>query len=265
MKYSDETLMAYADGELGEPERGELERALQSDPELAARVAQHRALRAGVFGAFAGVLDEPVPARLRVVAASAAPASAAPASAGTDKVVHLDRARAARQAAPERPRWSWAQWGGMAASLAIGVLAGSLGLKSMQDEPQLAALTTSNGALVAQGQLEHALSQQLASAGTSGGAVRIGVSFVDKGGNFCRSFQLGTSAGLACRDGQQWQVPLLAEGEAGAGGAYRQAGSAMPAAVLDAIDARIAGQALDAGAERAALRRAWARAGAAQP
>jgi hypothetical protein len=129
----------------------------------------------------------------------------------------------------------------------------------MQDQPQLAALTTSNGALVAQGQLERALSQQLASAGTPGSAVQIGVSFVDQGGNFCRSFTLGTSAGLACRDGGQWQVPLLAEGEAAAAGAYRQAGSAMPPAVLDAIDARIAGQALDAGAERAALQRGWAR------
>jgi hypothetical protein len=251
MKFSDETLMAYADGELGEPERSKLERALKSDPELAARVAQHRALRADVFGAFAGVLDEPVPARLHVVAGSAA--------APQDKVVHLDRVRAAREAAPERPRWSWAQWGGMAASLAIGVLAGSLGVKGLQDQPQLAALTTSNGALVAQGQLERALSQQLASAGTPGSAVQIGVSFVDKGGNFCRSFTLGTSAGLACRDGAQWQVPLLAEGEAAAAGAYRQAGSAMPPAVLDAIDARIAGPALDAGAERAALQRGWAR------
>jgi hypothetical protein len=256
MKFSDETLMAYADGELGEPERGELERALRSDPALAARVAQHRALRADVFGAFAGVLDEPVPARLRAVAGSGV--------APQGKVLQLDRARAARQAAPVRPRWSWAQWGGMAASLAIGVLAGSLGLKGMQDESQLAALATSNGAMVAQGQLERALSQQLASAGTPGDAVRIGVSFVDKGGNFCRSFQLGTSAGLACRDGGKWQVPLMAEGEAAAGGAYRQAGSALPPAVLDMIDARIAGQALDAVAERAALRRGWTREAAAR-
>jgi hypothetical protein len=255
MTFSDETLMAYADGELGEPERSELERALRGDPALAARVAQHRALRADVFGAFAGVLDEPVPARLHVVAGSAAPQR---------KVVQFERARAARRAVPERPRWSWAQWGGMAASLAIGVLAGSLGLTSMQDEPQLAALTTSNGALVAQGQLGRALSQQLAIASTPGDAVKIGVSFVDKGGNFCRSFQFGKAAGLACRDGAQWQVPLLAEGEAAAGGAYRQAGSAMPPAVLDAIDARIAGQALDAVGERDAQRRGWTREGAAR-
>lgn len=251
MKFTNETLMAYADGELGEPERSEVERALCSDPELATRVARHRALRADVFGAFAGVLDEPVPPRLGVMAGAG--------TAPQDTVVQLASARVARQAPPARSRWTWEQWGGMAASLAIGVLAGSLGLRGMQDQPQLAALATSNGAMVAQGQLERALSQQLASTATSGDAVRIGVSFVDKGGNFCRSFQLGTSAGLACRDGAQWQVPLLAQGEAATGGAYRQAASAMPPAVLDGIDARIAGQALDAGAERAALQRGWAR------
>jgi hypothetical protein len=252
MKYSDETLMAYADGELGEPERSEIERALRGDAELAARVARHRALREDVFGAFAGVLDEPVPARLRVVAGSAA----APAQ---QKVVQLDQARAGRKAPqPQRARWSWAQWGGMAASLVIGVFAGVLGVQGMQGE-QLAALDQQGGALVAQGQLERALTQQLASAGNSAGPVQIGVSFVDKGGRFCRSFQVGASAGLACREGAQWRLPLLAGSAAGNAGAYRQAGSAMPPAVLDAIDERIAGQALDANGERAAQQRGWVR------
>ena len=251
MKYSDETLMAYADGELGEAERSEIESALRGDAELAARVARHRALRQDVFGAFAGVLDEPVPARLRVVAGGAA-------AQAPQKVVPIDRARAARQA-PQAPRarWSWAQWGGMAASLVIGVYAGILGMQGMQGGQQLAALDQHSGALVAQGQLERALTQQLA--GTGAGAVQIGVSFVDKGGKFCRSFQVGASAGLACREGAQWQVPLLAGSTAGSAGAYRQAGSAMPPAVLDAIDERIAGQALDAAAERAAQQRGWIR------
>jgi hypothetical protein len=251
MKFADEVLMAYADDELGEPQRGELERALRSDAELAARVARHRALRADVFGAFAGVLDEPVPARLTTLAGAG--------DSAQEKVVQLGVAREARRTPPAPSRWTWAQWGGMAASLAIGVLAGSLGLRGLQEQPQLAALSTSNGTLVAQGQLERALSQQLASTAAPSDAVRIGVSFVDKGGNFCRSFQLGGSAGLACRDSAQWQLQLLAQGEGATGGAYRQAASAMPPAVLDAIDARIAGAALDASAERAALQRGWAR------
>ncbi|MEO7496059.1 MAG: anti-sigma factor, partial [Massilia sp.] len=65
MRFSDETIMAFADGELGEPERSALEQAVKRDPALAAQVARHQALREDVFGAFAGVLDEPVPARLQ--------------------------------------------------------------------------------------------------------------------------------------------------------------------------------------------------------
>jgi hypothetical protein len=50
---------------------------------------------------------------------------------------------------------------------------------------------------------------------------------------------LGATAGLACRMGGGWKVPVLAQGvrAPAADGEYRQAGSEMPAAVLEAIDA----------------------------
>jgi hypothetical protein len=105
--------------------------------------------------------------------------------------------------------------------------------------------------------LAAALSQQLA--GDGPGKVAIGVSFVSRGGALCRSFSMGASAGLACRDGGRWILPVLAAADQGAAGEYRQAGSAMPAAVLEAIDARIAGAALDARAEQAARQRDWQR------
>src|SRR5581483_10390293 len=85
---SDETLMAYADGELDAAERAAIERALDSDPALAARVAQHQALRSDVFAAFAPILDEPVP-----------PALTAAALPG--KVADLRAAREAREARAE--------------------------------------------------------------------------------------------------------------------------------------------------------------------
>jgi uncharacterized protein YaiL (DUF2058 family) len=68
MSFSDETLMAYADGELEPAARAEVESAMRGDPEVAARVARHQALRTDVFAAFAPVLDEPVPARLSAAA-----------------------------------------------------------------------------------------------------------------------------------------------------------------------------------------------------
>jgi hypothetical protein len=52
---------------------------------------------------------------------------------------------------------------------------------------------------------------------------------------------------------------VLAQDRAGEQAGYRQAGSDMPAAVLDAIDQRIAGASLDAAAERAARAQGWQR------
>lgn len=242
MKFSDETLVAYADGELDDAQRAEIDRALDADPDLAERVAQHQALRADVFAAFAPILDEPVP-----------PALVAAALQG--KVADLNAARAARveQAAAVRRRWSWPEWGAMAATLAVGVLVGST-VRGPAADTAVAVAQGAGGKLVAQGQLASALSQQRAA---SEGAVRIGVSFTAKDGKLCRSFIAGGTAGLACREGNTWSVPVVAEAASTAAGEYRQAGSAMPASVLDAIDARIDGAALDAKGEQEALQRGW--------
>jgi hypothetical protein len=245
MNISDEILMAYADGELESTLRAEVEQAMRTDPTVAAAVERHRALRADVFAAFAGVLGEPVPERLQPQAAAS----------GRVRADVLETARA--RALPAR--WSWPQWGGMAASLAVGVLAGALGWQGMHADSATAPLARVGGALVAQGGLARALSGQLASEQGQEAGIRLGVSFQAKDGSYCRSFTMGSAGGLACRSGGAWHVPVLADGGQEAAGAYRQAGSAMPAAVLDAIDARIAGPALDAGAERAAREHGWER------
>ncbi|MDB5920701.1 MAG: hypothetical protein JWR40_4935 [Massilia sp.] len=250
MRFTDETLMAFADGELDAATRHEVELAMRVDPMLAAKVQQHILLRRDVFRAYARVLDEPVPQRLRKAASS-------------PKVVSLDSVRAARRpVVAETPRrWSWPEWGAIAATLVVGVLAGTLGLRGVQGETTFAS-AGSNGALTARGKLDTALTRQLASAPPAHAGVTIGVSFVAKDGQYCRSFAVGAAAGLACRSGGQWTIPVLVEGAgatAGAAGAYRQAGSAMPPAVLDAMDARALGPSLDARAEQAAAQRGWLR------
>jgi hypothetical protein len=244
MRFTDETLMAFADGELDEPARSEVEQAIRKDPAVAAKVAQHRALRADVFSAFAATLEEPVPPRLRQVVANS-------------NVIHLDSVRAQRQEKEPEPaprRWAWPEWGAIAATLVLGVLAGSFGWQRLQPEPQLAAL---DRGVVADGKLARALSTQLAS--SPGNGVRIGVSFVSGDGNYCRSFSTGAAAGLACRDGRDWKIALMAEVPAPETGAYRQAAVAMPQALVDAIDQRIKGKALDAKAEQAAAASGWSR------
>lgn len=241
MNWTDESLMAFVDGELGAAEREAFERALATDTALQARVARVQAQRRRVEAAFAPVLDEAVPDRLAGLLAPA-PATAA-------QVVDLAVARTAR-AAPRRAMSSWAAWGGMAASVVLGVV---IGLQFAGGDGDLGLR---GDRLVAGGAVDKALSDQLAS--TLGGPVAVQLSFVDRSGAYCRTFSTRALAGLACREGAQWTVQALAATERTADGSMRQAAS-LPRAVLDAVDQRIAGDTLDAERERQARDRGWQR------
>lgn len=249
--FSDEVLMAYADGELDEVTCRALEDAMRKDVSLAHRVAQYKAMRASVFAAYAPVAEEAVPPRL-----------AQPLRQAT--VVSLDSVRARREAEQQAARkasrgrhWSWPEWGALAAMLMVGVLAGhyGMGLLPIDDGETIASR---NGVLVAQGRLATALDLQL---GGSGGPVRIGTSFLSQDGVYCRSFMTAQDmAGLACRQGAMWKVQMALQNPAkGQQGEYRQAGAEMPPQVLEAIDQRISGQPLDAKAEQEAVQRKWLR------
>lgn len=246
MTFSDETLIAYADGELDPVTRAALEAAMTDDPALAERVARHRALRTRLESAFAPILTEPVPERLL---ASARGAAAQPSSA---KVVALPL----RPRAP-RAHWSWPQWGAIAASLIVGALLSPLLPRATGDRPLVDAR---GGHMLAGGILARALSEQLASTQPAGAPVRIGVTFREHGGAYCRTFALrepGELAGLACRAQDSWRIEALALRAAESGGAYRQAASALPPAVAGTLADLIEGEPLDAAAEAAARTRGW--------
>jgi len=70
MNLSDETLMAYADGELDDATRQQIREAINRDPEIARRVASHQALRDSLRSSFEPVLAEAVPDRLLAAARS---------------------------------------------------------------------------------------------------------------------------------------------------------------------------------------------------
>ncbi|KQQ97302.1 hypothetical protein [Massilia sp. Leaf139] len=244
MNYPDDILMAYADGALAEPLRSEVERAVRADPALAAIVEQHRARRRAI------VAGEPGPAR--------------PQPAATGKVLSLEAARSARARvaapppapAPAAPS-AWPRWGALTAALVLGVLAGSFWFDGSSGEGSMVT-AQADGRLVARGQLAGALARQLATDPAPTSPVRIGVSFATRAGGYCRSFSIGASTGLACRDGETWRIPVLSEAKAARGEA-RPAAGVTPVAVLDAIDERIAGTPLNAAAERAARDRGWKR------
>jgi hypothetical protein len=249
VKYDDETLMAYADGELDEARRAEISAAVEHDPELARRVARHRALRAGIAGAYSSVLDQPVPEHLHAAARAPSENQAAPVSRSRGNVVQFP-VRGSR--APGAP-WRAREWTAMAASLVLGgLIVWQLGERNAGD------ITSKGGALVASGELAKALNSQLASNQAEDAAVRIGLSFKTKDGNYCRSFVSRTSAaaGLACRGDADWQVAFTEAVDPEAGG-VRQAASELTPALLQAVQARIDGEALDGAGEQAARDAGW--------
>ncbi len=67
MRIDDETLMAYADGDLPLLEAKRIEAAMADDPVLAARVARFRAVRRALRTAYDDVVKEPVPDHLRAL------------------------------------------------------------------------------------------------------------------------------------------------------------------------------------------------------
>ena len=64
MSIDRETLMAYADGQLGPEDRIMVEAAIAADPDMARDVEAHQALRAQLGAHFAPILEAPLPGHL---------------------------------------------------------------------------------------------------------------------------------------------------------------------------------------------------------
>lgn len=257
MRFSDDLLIAYIHGELAEPARAAVERAMRADPVLAARIAQHRAEdRARQQNGHSRLSSVSANGHERHDRANANAAQRGAPPCGA-KVVHLNSLRPGR-AVPAQPvthsNWCRRHFIAIGAAFVFGAAAGALGWRTMGADAGLAMLDDDNGTLVARGPLVAALGGQLASPGPSGSGVRIGVTFVARDGGYCRSFIVDTIAGLGCLSGGRWTIPVLAQGQAGA--AYID-GSMMPPSVREAIEQRIVGATLDPGAERAAQQRGW--------
>lgn len=225
---ADERLIAYLDAELPAAERARFEAEIAADPALALHVKRQRALSARVAQAYAPVLNEPVPPHLIAVASAA-----------------NDRGLAWRRVATRAPTWA-----AMSACLVAGVLAG----RAFWPEP--GQLSAQSGALVARGHLAKALTTQLAA---ERGPIQVGFSFRARDGRYCRTFRSSADrlAGLACRHGARWVAEAAAAWTPATQPTYRTAASAMPPAVMAAVDAMIAGEALDAEQERAARDSGW--------
>ncbi len=233
----DEKFFAWLDGELSGVEAAEMEAKVASDPDLARLAERHRALGAQLRGTFDPVAAAPVPER--ILAAVRKPETV---------VVDFAAARKARNAQPSRLRLP--QWTALAATLAAGIVVGSM-IPSRGGAP----VEVKGGKVYAAAALGRALDAELASA-PSGGAVRVAMTFRDSAGKVCRSFTAAAVSGVACRDNGRWQVRGLFGAPEGQAGEYRMAAGVDPN-LAALIDSTMSGEPFDAAAEKAARDRGW--------
>jgi anti-sigma factor RsiW len=229
MSFDPAMVAAFVDGELDDLTARRIEREAENDANLAAEIARHRALKARLEAHFAPVAEETVPERLRALLVEK----------------KLDTSLVGRREA-KQARFAPVHWGAIAAALVLGL---TIGLKPWMP---VADVGHADGTLVASGALASALDTQLASNQPSDADVRIGLTFRDRQGRTCRSFEGHALSGIGCRDQGRWALERTMAGQAGSD--YRQASSGALAADVAKM---MAGDALDAAAERAARQKGW--------
>ena len=227
----DEKFFAWLDGEFAPAEAAEMAAKVAADPALAKLAEQHRTLGNQLRRAFDPIATAPVPDRLQA------------ALKPRDNVVDFAAAKRVRSL-PSLP-----QWAAMAATLAIGVFAGTQIPRNAGAPVEL-----EGGKIYAASAINHALDTELASA--PAGDVRIGLTYRDHSREICRTFTQSASSGLACRDGGRWQVRGLFAAPEGQGSDYRMA-AGMDPNLASLVDSTMTGEAFDAAQERAAKEKGW--------
>lgn len=232
---SNDVFFAWLDGELGADEAARVEAEVAADPELSRLAEEHRSLRSQLKGAFDPIVDEAVPASLRGAVTES-----------PHQIIDFASAKRAR----EGRRWpSLPQWAAMAATLALGIFAGT-----MIPDRSTAPVEVQGGKLYAAAALGQALDTQLASA--PAGDIRIGMTFRDQAGAICRSFTETGASGLACRENGRWQLRGMFGAPEGQGGQYRMA-AGMDPNLAALVDSAIAGEPFDAAQEKAVKASGW--------
>ncbi|MXO91304.1 anti-sigma factor family protein [Pontixanthobacter aquaemixtae] len=235
MMITPEELAAFADGEVTGAREAEIAAMVDADPELARKVAAHKALKDQLGAHFAPILEQELPENLTAPLKSEA------------EIVDFQAAKDARtpKAAnddnPAIKRWGRFAGPVLAASLAVAIFLprGGDGAEDYADV-QLAAV----------------LDSQLVAEQGSNADTRILLSFQNDDGEFCRAFSGADASGIACRDTEGWQ--LRHSGGAGdqQSTEFRQAGNE-DADLMAIVQEMAAGPALDQDQEAAAKEKGW--------
>ncbi|MCT7664376.1 anti-sigma factor family protein [Shinella kummerowiae] len=241
-EFDDETLMAFADGELDEAQSQALEEALATDDALAERLAVFLDSRRLVGDALKPLIDEPVPEALLVSVRRMAEDAQRTADKPQDNVVAFEP-RQQPVAAPAARRWLMP----LAASV-VAVITGIIGFSVGRMGPPAA----DSGAEIASA-LDREASGKDVALDASGKVLHVIATFRDERGDVCREYELKEPAGrtltIACRQQGGWTTRLALTAPAADG--Y------VPASSQETIDAYLAsiqaGAPLSAEEERIAL------------
>ncbi len=193
MKPSDEILMAYADGELPESDRRQVEQWIAANPEFEQVVADHRAMREAAKAAFEPGAEPVLSAGLAGLVGDLQDSVAAPVLAPPPK--------------RRRRRLAWP------AAVAASFLMGAMGTQfaSVQMASSGTYLDWDKQGLVAHRQLARMLDQQPGD--TQAEAIVITASFIADDGRYCRQFVIEDetrTGAIACRGGQNWDMITVA-------------------------------------------------------
>lgn len=234
--FDDETLMAFADGELDEARSLALEEALATDDALAERLAVFLDSRRLVGEALKPLIDEPVPEALLASVRKMAEDAQAPG----DNIVSF-RPKPQQAVQPTMRPWLMP----VAASL-VAVVTGVIGFTLGRMGPS----ATDTGAEIAAALDREVSGRDLT---LSGAVLHVVASFRDERGELCREYELKQQASstltVACRQDGAWATRLALT--------TPQAEGYVPASSQETIDAYLtsiqAGAPLSAEEERKAL------------
>lgn len=226
-EFTDEDLMAYADGELAEDRAAALDLAIAEDAALAERLGLFLDTRQIAADALRPMLDEPVPDHLvqKVRDLAAAAADSPTPNVSEDNVVPFS------SRSLSRPVWHLPVAASIA--LAIGLGAGLMMSNPTAQPPSLAiaevvdpVLSEALSTLASGDRIDLADGAQIAAIAT----------FRAEDNALCREFEYDHSNGtafvsIACHTGENWQVSFTVAAAGTADGGYA------PASSLEVLDA----------------------------
>lgn len=205
--FTDEELMAYADGELPEDRATELDLALVDDTELADRLAMFADTRSISKEALEPLLDEPMPDHLlQRVKELAAQSEQQTAEQSTPDETII--AFPTQTAAPRASLWQLPIAAGIALAIGVGV--------GMFMRPEVAPTSGLQVAALNDNAIVEALANVASGEELmleNGNRFTAIATFRDASETLCREFEYDQAAGstlvsVACHDGQMWDVRL---------------------------------------------------------